>query len=65
MLEHPDYVVANQAVQLAQERVDAANKGLALAKQDLAAAKQRLADKRAARKEVADWAKSHGLPEPP
>jgi hypothetical protein len=69
-LEHtvqwdPSWVDASQAVDEAQGKALAADRELAAAKQDLATARDRVADKQAARQQVADWAKSHGLPDPP
>jgi hypothetical protein len=65
MRQDPIYVAASQAVDDAHDKVFAADKEFAGAKQDLAAARDRVADKQAARQQVADWAKNHGLPEPP
>ena len=61
----PNYVAASQAVENAQGRAAAADRELLAARQDLAAARQHLADKQAARQDVAEWANSHGLPDPP
>jgi len=61
----PSYTASNQAVDEAQGKALAADWELTAAKQDLAAARDRVADKQAARQQVAEWAKSHGLPEPP
>ena len=63
--QDPTYFFACQAVDEARDKAFMADKELAAAKQDLVAARERVADKQAARQQVADWAKSHGLPEPP
>jgi hypothetical protein len=63
--QDPTYFAACQAVDDAHDKVFVADKELAAAKQDLAAARDRVADKQVARQQVADWAKSHGLPDPP
>jgi hypothetical protein len=63
--QDPGYVAACEVVDEAQDKVFVADKELAAAKQDLAAARDRVTDKLAARQQVADWAKSHGLPDPP
>ena len=61
----PSYLAASQAVDEAQGKALAADLELTAAKQDLAAARDRVADKQAARQQVADWARNHGLPQPP
>ena len=61
----PRYLPAQQAVADAQDWVIAAERELAVAKQNLDAAQSRYTAKQTARQDVVDWAKNHGLPEPP
>jgi hypothetical protein len=61
----PSYVDASRAVDETQGKALVADWELAAAKQDLATARDRVGNKLAARQQVADWAKSHGLPDPP
>jgi hypothetical protein len=63
--QDPSYVAASQALQDAQDRTIAADRQLAAAKLQLSAALNLVADKQIARQEVSDWARQHGLPEPP
>jgi len=61
----PRYLAGQQMVADAQDWVIAAETELAVARQNLDAAQSRYATKQAARQDVVNWAKSHGLPEPP
>jgi hypothetical protein len=63
--EDPSYVAASQAMQDAEDKASAAERHLATAKLDLSGALNRVSNKEAARQLVCDWAKRHGLPDPP